>query len=178
VTWLDVVLLGLLAVMALAGFQRGLAREILDLAFLGLSTAAALHWFGSLGPRLQAMLGVPSQVAHWLAFVIIFLVTAAVVLTLGWHLDHVQADGVSFSPRLTGALGAALGLVKGLGLAWLLLVILNHLPVLGPKDRVKMREAPVVQAVQGIHPTFMNMIHAFTPTSVSAWLDPELDRRF
>lgn len=177
-TWLDVVLLGLVAVMALAGFQRGLARELLDLAFLGLGTAAALHWFGPLGPRLQALLGVPSLVAYWLAFVAIFLATAAVVLSVGWHLDHVHPEGVSFSPRLTASLGAALGLVKGLGLAWLLLVILHHLPALRPADRVKMRQAPVVQAVQGLHPTFMNMIHAFTPVSVSVWLDPELDRRF
>lgn len=171
-------LVALVLTMAYGGFRRGLARELLDLAFLGVGSAAALHWFGPLASRLQVLLKLPSQTAHWVAFVLIFLVVAAIVLMFGWHLDQTQEEGVSFSPMLTSSLGTLLGVVKGLGLAWLVLVALHHLPVLEPADRVRMREAPVVQAIQVLQPTFVNMIHAFTPVSVSTWLEPELDRRF
>lgn len=177
-TWVDLVLVALVLTMAYGGFRRGLARELLDLAFLGLGSAAALHWFGPLGSKLHVLLQIPGQTAHWMAFVLIFLVVAGIVLMLGWHLDQTQSEGVSFSPILTTSLGTILGVVKGLGLAWLVLVALHHLPVLGPADRVRMHEAPVVQAIQGLQPTFVNMIHAFTPVSVSTWLEPELDRHF
>lgn len=177
-TWVDLLLIVLILLLGYGGFMRGVVQEIFDLLVLGVGTAVSLRFFGPLGDWLQPMTGTTSYTAHWIAFVLLFIPVAAAIFALGLHLDQMQSEDTSIPGPLKYGAGAALGALKGLFLGWLVLVSLHHLPLLDGTTLQEMDTAPVVQAVQGLQPTFVAFVDALTPPQVSRWLVPAMDQRF
>lgn len=119
--WLDWTLAAVVAVSALAAFQKGLVRELISLAAvvaglvvatLGYTRAAA--WFGEVTNSRQT--------AQALGFATLFLVTMLVGALLS-HLAGklIKKAGLQFFDRL---LGAIFGLVRGAALDCILLWVL------------------------------------------------------
>jgi len=126
--WLDVFLVGLLAVFALLGSWRGALESGLRLVALAASYGAAVFAAGRWGPGVAEALGVPPLLGMPLAGTAAFLgchLLFHVVLVLARSADRDRRAGL---PRTSGdrALGGIFGLARGaifaLLLAWLGLV--------------------------------------------------------
>ena len=112
-TWVDLVVLAVLAISALLAFMRGLVREVLGLgAWVG-AVAAALWALPYARPRFQQWLG-PSQWIDPIAFVAVLLVTLIVLMILARWIGAL----VHNSPLggLDRTLGLVFGLVRGAAL--------------------------------------------------------------
>ena len=106
-TWVDLAVLGVIAVSALLAFMRGLVREVLGIgAWVGAGLAGA-YGLPLLRPRLLQWLG-PSPWSDPIGFVAIFVVALIILMLIA----HMIGRVVRGSPL--GGLDRTLGLVFGL----------------------------------------------------------------
>ena len=128
-TWVDLVVLAVVAVSALLAFMRGLAREVLGLA----------AWIGAIFAGVWALPRIRPQFQEWLgtspwvdpvAFGTVFIVTLIILMLISrWISALVRASPI-------GGLDRTLGLVFGIGRGAALVIlayILGQLVV--PVDR-------------------------------------------
>ena len=177
-TWVDPVLLVMVGLLGYGGYQRGVVQELFDLLAMIVSLAVALHLMDPLAGLVHAGLRLSLLASRWTVFAVTFLAVAALVLLAGFHVDQMQAKAKAVPDPVKFGLGAILGTLKGLGLAWLMLVTLHHLPLLDDPARRAMHSAPVVRSIQGLQPTFVGVVRVVAPYHVSVWLLPELDQSF
>ena len=115
-TWVDLVVLGVLAVSALLAFMRGLVREVLGLG----------AWVGAIFAGVWALPRVRPQFQQWLgtspwidpvAFAVVFIISLIVLLLLArWISALVRGSPI-------GGLDRTLGLVFGLARGAALIII-------------------------------------------------------
>ena len=119
--WVDLVLLGVIALSALAGFLRGLARELLGLAAWVAAALLASRVYGNLlgfaGRWLQDAL-VADTVCFLVAFVVI-LIGLSLLANLLSRLVRVSLFG-----GVDRILGLGFGLVRGAALLVLAYIVL------------------------------------------------------
>ena len=115
-TWVDLVVLAVLAVSALLAFARGLVREILGLgAWVGAALAAS--WgLPAARPHAQAMLGNSAWVDP-VTFGVLFLITLIILIIVSRAISRI----VRASPL--GGVDRTLGLVFGLARGAALVVL-------------------------------------------------------
>ena len=138
--WLDIVLLAIIALSAVAGFTRGLARIIVGIAAAAVALLLALWCYGSVGSLLISYVSHKS-VAGFLGFVIVF----GVVLLLGAVAGRLLAAvfkwvGLGWLDRL---LGGAFGVVRGLLVAMAIVLVMMAFSIHPPPRSVaESRVAP------------------------------------
>ena len=112
-TWVDLVVLAVLAVSALLAFMRGLVREVLGLgAWIG-AVAVAFWALPYSRPRLQQWIGASPWIDP-LAFGVVLLITLVVLLLVSrWIGALVRASPLGGVDR---SLGLVFGLVRGAAL--------------------------------------------------------------
>lgn len=112
-TWVDLAVLGVLAVSALLAFLRGFAREVLGIgAWVG-AILAAVWAFPYARPQVRAWLGAPDlvdPVTFGLVFVIVLLILLVVSSWLGALVRRSVLGG------LDRTLGLIFGLLRGAAL--------------------------------------------------------------
>lgn len=109
-TWLDYVVIGVVAVSIAWGAWRGLVREIVSVAGWVIAFLAANLLAGPAGERLPESLARP-ELRILVAFVGIFIVSLVVTTLFGLLLSKIlKAAGLGGLDR---ALGALFGLVRG-----------------------------------------------------------------
>src|SRR6185503_9738014 len=107
-TWVDLVVLAVLAVSALLAFVRGLVREVLGLAAWVGAIFAGVWALPRVRPRFEEWLG-HSPWVDPVAFALVFVVSLIVLMLISrWVSALVRASPV-------GGLDRTLGLVFGLG---------------------------------------------------------------
>ena len=119
-TWVDLVVLAILAVSALLAFMRGLVREVLGLgAWVGAAIAAS--WgLPAARPRAQAWLGNSAWVDP-VTFGVLFLVTLLVLMLVSrWISRIVRASPLGGVDR---TLGLVFGLARGAALVVLAYIV-------------------------------------------------------
>ena len=129
---LDLVLLGLLVVFFLTGYQRGLILTLCSLLAVALSFAGGWYLATHAAEGLQARLGaeVPALVVSSLLFLAGFLVVQVVWITLCHALNLVaKLPGLHLLNKVFGGL---LGLAKGIAILmvvrWALCDLLQWIP--------------------------------------------------
>jgi membrane protein required for colicin V production len=112
-TWVDLVVLAVLAISALLAFMRGLVREVLGLgAWVG-AVAAAVWAMPYARPRFQQWFGTSPWIDP-LAFGVVLLVTLIVLLLISrWIGALVRASPLGGVDR---SLGLVFGLARGAAL--------------------------------------------------------------
>ena len=115
-TWVDLVVLGVLALSALLAFLRGFVREILGIgAWIG-AVVAAIWALPYVRPHIRQWLGAPDLVDP-VAFGVVFLIVLLILLLLsGWIGALVRRSAL-------GGLDRTLGLVFGIARGAALVVI-------------------------------------------------------
>ena len=115
-TWLDLVLLGVMLLSALLAMTRGFTREVLSIVSWGAAAGAALFAYAKYKDVARANL-----TPNWLADATLVLGTFFVVLIIVSYIT-VRISDLILDSRV-GALDRTLGFVFGLGRGLLLVVI-------------------------------------------------------
>src|SRR5579883_1931026 len=119
-TWVDLVVLAVLAVSALLAFMRGLVREVLGLgAWIG---AIAFAWWSlpRVRPQFQQWMGASPWVEP-VAFGVLFIITLIILLLVSrWISAVVRASPIGGLDR---TLGLVFGLARGAALVILAYMI-------------------------------------------------------
>jgi membrane protein required for colicin V production len=137
-TWVDLVILAVLAISALLAFLRGFVREVLGIiAWLG-AAAVAVWAEPRIRPRFQIWLHAYPGLAEPVALGVVFIVTLIVLLVI----SHAISKAVRRSPLggLDRSLGLIFGLVRGAALVVLAYILVGM--VVPPREW----PAPVLQA--------------------------------
>lgn len=102
---LDLVLGGLLVVLGIRGWMRGLVKEVISLTVLVVGTVAAFRLSTPLGRVFAAMSGASPDASRYVAGIAIFLAIAiaAAVISRILHLGMRILPGVSTVNRVAGA---------------------------------------------------------------------------
>ncbi len=108
-SWLDIVLLVVLATTIVLGLIKGLIRQVVGIlaAVAGLVLAAAYYPDAS---RLLEKLIKSEKWADWLSFLLIFFVVLLLGWLIGWLISKLMKGPLKFVNHL---LGGVFGLVKG-----------------------------------------------------------------
>jgi membrane protein required for colicin V production len=122
---LDILFLVLIAAFAVVGLKRGLVAEFFRLiALLGGFIAAYLGY--GIVLRRFTLAWIPPNIRTAIAFVTVFLGTAAILLLLGWVVKKlVHLVMLGWLDRL---LGACVGAAKSLVVVWVVVLTLSVLP--------------------------------------------------
>ena len=125
-TWVDLVLLAVLAVSALLAFMRGLVREVLGLAAWVGAIFAGVGALPKVRPQFEAWWGTSPWVAP-IAFAVVFIASLIVLLLISrWISALVRASPISGLDR---TLGLLFGLARGAALiviAYILGGVVHH----------------------------------------------------
>lgn len=125
-TWIDALLLVVLALSALLGLFRGFAREAFSLAGWLLSFWVATHYTDALADLLQEQIAY-DELRYVLAFVAIFLATLLVcILFSRLVVGLLRASVLSGSDRLLGIL---FGLLRGMVLITIVVLLGSMTPL-------------------------------------------------
>jgi len=147
-TWVDLVVLGFLAVSALLAFMRGLVREVLGLgAWVG-AILAAIWGMPMARPHFQQWLGAAPWVEP-VTFGVLFVVTLIILIIVSrWISAMVRASPLGGVDR---TLGLVFGLLRGAALVVLAYIATGMvIPVdRWPQPVLEARTLPV--AYQGAH---------------------------
>lgn len=118
IQWLDIVVIGVMALSGLLALARGFTREVLSLVAWGLAAVAGL--MAALNPELVAMVGEylkPERVAQVALGAGVFLVVLIIVSIISVRLADWVLDSAA------GPFDRTLGLFYGLARGFLLIVI-------------------------------------------------------
>jgi len=109
-TWLDIAIVGVLAVSVAWGIWRGFIREVISLAGWVLAFLAANAVAGPLGDALPTSISSP-EVRVLVAFLVVFIFTLSLATLAGLLLSRLlQAAGLGGLDR---TLGGLFGLARG-----------------------------------------------------------------
>jgi membrane protein required for colicin V production len=119
-TWVDLVVLAVLAISALLAFMRGLVREVLGLAAWVGAIFAGVWALPRLRPRFQEWFGASPWVDP-IAFAVVFIISLIVLMLIcRWVSALVRASPVSSVDR---TLGLVFGLARGAALVILAYIV-------------------------------------------------------
>ena len=109
-TWVDLAVLGVLALSALVAFLRGLVREVLGLAAWIGAIFAGVWALPRVRPKFQEWLGASPWIDP-IAFGVVFIISLIVLMLISrWVSALVRASPISGLDR---TLGLVFGLVRG-----------------------------------------------------------------
>lgn len=164
-TWVDVVIVLLLAVMMLKGFVKGLVREGCELAGIVFAVFYAYRSYHYWGDELIYRFKLPEMVAYPLAFGAIAILLSLLAGLLGLFLGKVlRYTPVSILDHLGGI---GLGFAKGFILVCLLLVLLAAVPFEG--ITIALNQSPLAQQVLGVVPRIYDGLDAVFPPQFPRW---------
>lgn len=127
--WADMVLAGIIGLSALIGLWRGFVVEVLSLLVWIAAFWLALHYGSDVAGLFEGHVDTPSArmaLGHLLLFVLAIVVGGLLTWLIG---KLVRATGLSGTDRL---LGLVFGLLRGGGLAVVLVLVLGFTPL--PSD--------------------------------------------
>lgn len=125
--WIDISISLLLAVTTVRGFLRGFIRLIFDFMALILAIFLSFQWYKELSQYLEGYLKMPQNMRLLISFVLIWVLTYAVVTIIG-NLVHKLIGEDIFSP-LNFIGGGLIGLMKGLLIIWIILQLTLITPI-------------------------------------------------
>jgi uncharacterized membrane protein required for colicin V production len=163
-TWLDVILVVIMGLVVFGGYKRGLILEMFDWLVVILAATAAFGAYRAMA-RALSFLGWDSQTLLGTSFFVVFCLVGTGVFVLGLMLDRSYRQ--TLPKPVNEACGSVLAFVKSFFLAWLILVMLWHLPF-HESFYASMKTAPVVQGIQRmVLPAVFGMLNTFTSRDVA-----------
>ena len=110
-SWLDIVILIVMALSVLSAVRKGFSREVIGLAASVFGLILGLWFYGSASVYFEPYVSSP-EIAKFLGFGAVFLAVLSAGALLGWVVSRfLKKTGLSWVDR---SLGAAFGIVRGL----------------------------------------------------------------
>lgn len=170
-TWLDVVLVALIAAGALRGFVRGLIREGMAFGGLAAGLILAAQWYRDVAAALRPFIG-GGRFIEGLAYLVVVLAVLGVATLL--TVVTMRAMRFLLVSWLDGLGGLLFGAAQGAVVAAVVLLLMVKYPAAGLDKAVK--ESGVAAALLGAVPSVLGSL----PTelaAVSEFFDPTLKPR-
>lgn len=163
-TWLDVTLVVFIGLVTFGGVRRGLILEFFDWVLIAIASIVALAGYRPLA-NVLSFLGWEQGALRGTTFFLIFVSMAAVIIVVALILDRNYKH--TLPKAVNEWIGGFLGAIKGVLLAWLLVLTLWHLPF-DDSFRERMKRAPVVQWVQKtVAPNVSTFVETFSNKEVA-----------
>ncbi|NLJ86611.1 MAG: CvpA family protein [Firmicutes bacterium] len=164
-TWIDILIVIILAIMMLKGFVKGLLREASELAGIIFAVLYAYRSYQYWGDELIYRFKLPDMVAYPLAFGGIALIISVLAGLLGLFLSKVlRYTPISILDHLGGI---GLGFAKGFILICIMLVLLSAVPM--EAITVIVNRSPLAQQVLGVVPKIYSSLDAVFPPQFPRW---------
>lgn len=145
--WLDLIILGILAIFTYRGFKRGFVTRILGLAGVVLGIWLGIKHNFEVAKFLNN-LGVSAEIAPYIAMFLIFL---ASILTATYLAKLIKRTSIFFN-LTDNIVGATLGLTEGLLIIGTIFIFLNSINI--PPEKVRSSSKlynPVTKATVSIY---------------------------
>jgi membrane protein required for colicin V production len=134
----DIVVAGFAVAFIIIGIKRGLIGELVRLLAIIGGFAVALVYYKIAALKLT-FLAIPGSTRGAIAFIIIFIAAAALILLIGWALQKVvRLTPLGWIDHLFGAL---IGLSKAAFLAWIFVLSAESSPFTATKNRLRVSPA-------------------------------------
>jgi len=127
-TWLDIVLVTLIAVGAIRGFMRGLIREGMAFGGLGVGLVLASQWYSEVAETLRPFVG-GGGLLDGLSYMLVVLAVLSVATLLTVIITRVIR--LLLVGWIDGVGGLLFGAAQGAVLATMLLVLMVKYPLAG-----------------------------------------------
>ena len=164
ITWLDMVLLGIMLISAFLAMVRGFMRELLSIAAWAIAAAAALYFGGKVAPIVKSQVNVSDTVAAVIAGAVIFLVALLIISIFTVRIS----DKISDSK--IGPLDRTMGFLFGLGRGLILVAVAYTFTswfVEEPKQWPGIRDAKSVVVLKATRDWLMSLLPDDIESSVS-----------
>lgn len=126
ITVLDIVLSAILLYFIIAGYRKGLIKQISLIFGLLVAVFIALEYYPLLEEMLKPHLDVSTPVLQFISFGIILIMVNVLIQMLAGALKNLME--IIFLDPVDRLAGAALGFIKGGILIYLFIVLLNNIP--------------------------------------------------
>jgi uncharacterized membrane protein required for colicin V production len=164
-TWIDILLVAVIALLTYGGVKRGLIGEAFDLVIIFLGTIIAFNLAPYPSRLFHSLLHWPVNMSDNVSFMIIFLPIAGGIFTLGCVLERAARLNV-VSKDVNSAGGGVLAFLKSWAVCWILLLLMVSFPS-GDNFKRTLYRAPVAGIVRGLNSPFSSLIECLTPKSFS-----------
>lgn len=164
-TWIDILLLAIIALLTYGGVKRGLIGEAFDLLILFVGTIFAFNLAPYLSRLLRSLIHWPVGLADFVAFFLLFLPIGVVIFTLGCLLDKAAKLNVVLKD-LNSSGGGVMAFLKSWVACWILLMVMSIFPF-GNAYQQTLYRAPVAGIVRSLNSTFGTIIEVVTPKRFS-----------
>ncbi|MBI4297739.1 MAG: CvpA family protein [Chloroflexi bacterium] len=171
--WLDLVIVVGLATVIFLGFELGLLRVAVLLGACLIGILMAGRYYEPLGQWLEAMFR--EGPARIVAFLFIFLATAAVVIWAAYLLKNVVS--ISFAEVVSRLGGASLGMAVGILLMGIVIILLFRfatMPVEIPKGLQRAQLVEVARAYRAESSPRQAMGNALEGSALSSFMIREI----
>jgi uncharacterized membrane protein required for colicin V production len=171
--WPDLVIGGIALLFALKGWKRGFVTELGGAVALFVAILAAFYYPGTLDDFAETISHTGAGSAHAIGMVLFCLAIYLAVMALAWLLGRVAK-----LPVITwgnSALGALVGIGKGLVGAWVVLYLVLFFPLAGDL-RHDLHESTMVQIVTQPNGRLDDMLRGTMPWFVKPFVGPFFDR--
>jgi uncharacterized membrane protein required for colicin V production len=171
--WPDIVIGGIALLFALKGWKRGFVSELGGAVALFLAIVAAFYYPGNLDDFAEAISHTGTGSAHVIGLVLFCVIVYVLTMGLAWLLGRVAK-----LPVITwgnSALGAVVGICKGLVGAWVVLYLILFFP-LASDVRHDLHESTLVQIVTQPNERLDGVLRGTMPWFVKPFVGPIFDR--
>jgi len=163
-TYLDYIILAIVAVFLIKGLFRGLINETIGLIGLVVSVVLAVKYMSNLAVFLKDVLDISPVIITLLSFLLVFVAAQMGVQLINYLLHKLVEN--SFMSGAEKLAGGALGLVKGLVVSSLLALLVSVLPLsdeIVPEKDDSVLYKPVLQ----LAPKMFDLMTMMAPNSKS-----------
>ena len=124
-SWIDIILVGILLVGAFHGYREGFIMEVISLLAIFLGVLAGFKLLGNAMILLQDRFEINESVLPYVAFAVVFLIIVIIVNLFGKLIK--ASIGKSLLGGIDQLLGAVVGLIKGVFMLSVVLWILDSM---------------------------------------------------
>jgi membrane protein required for colicin V production len=124
-SWIDIILGGILLLGAIRGYREGFVMEIISLLAIFLGVLAGFKLLGNAMILLNSRFDINQSILPYVAFAVVFLIIVIVVNLFGKLIK--ASIGKSFIGGIVQLLGAVVGLIKGVFMLIVVLWILDSM---------------------------------------------------
>lgn len=124
-SWIDIILGGILLLGAIQGYREGFLMEVISLLGIFLGVLAGFKLLGNAMIMLKTRFDINETILPYVAFGVVFLIIVLVVNLVGKLIK--ASIGKSFLGGIDQVFGALVGLVKGIFMLSVVLWILDSM---------------------------------------------------
>jgi membrane protein required for colicin V production len=171
--WPDVAIAVLLVLATIKGFSRGFVRELGGIAALAAGLIAPRYYNGALDPRIASLTGLDTSSAHVAGAIVTGIAAYVIVLLAVSILGRIAKLPVIGTGNALA--GAAVGLLKGAILVWIVLFVVQLFP-LSPTLAASLRASHLVAYFTQFDRPIDDAIDRVTPPFARPLVSPLFDR--